>query len=170
MAKKILFVLTSAKEMPWGKDSGYWVEEVATPYYFFTEKGFEVELASISGGSPPVDEGSMKEPFATEEATRFASDADVTAKMTATKAIADCVESAEAGEYACVFLPGGHGAAVDLHPSVDLKKVLEACYAKGGVISAVCHGCAGLLTPLDTTTGELIIKGKNCTGIHCEWS
>lgn len=35
-----------------------------------------------------------------------------------------------------------------------------------GVIAAVCHGCAGLMTPLDTATNEPLVKGKHITGFR----
>ena len=48
MTKQILIVVTSAKATPWGKDTGYWLEELATPYYLFLDAGFEVEIATIT--------------------------------------------------------------------------------------------------------------------------
>jgi putative intracellular protease/amidase len=84
--------------------------------------------------------------------------------MTSTKPITDYVESSKAGEFVAVFLPGGHGAALDFQPSSALKSVIENCYAKNGVIAAVCHGCAGLMTPVDPSTNEPLVKGKKITG------
>ena len=70
----------------------------------------------------------------------------------------------QAAEFAAVFLPGGHGAALDFKPSTALKSVIESCYAGNGIIAAVCHGCAGLVTPTDLSNGEPLIKGKTITG------
>jgi putative intracellular protease/amidase len=86
--------------------------------------------------------------------------------MTSTKPVADYVKRAQSGEFAAVFLPGGHGAAIDFQPSSALKSVIEGSYAKGGVIAAVCHGCAGLVTPFDTVTNEPLVKGKKITGFR----
>lgn len=47
MTRKVLIVLTSAKDTPWGKETGYWLEELAAPYNAFVDAGFEVEIASI---------------------------------------------------------------------------------------------------------------------------
>lgn len=164
MSKKILFVLSSAKTSPWGKDTGYWLEEVASPYNLLTEAGFTVEIASIEGGAPPLDEGSTAESYVTEDTVRFTADAAATAQMASTKPIADYVTRAKAGEFAAVFLPGGHGAALDFQPSSALKEVIEGCYASNGIVSAVCHGCCGLMTPTDLSTGEPLVKGKTVTG------
>jgi putative intracellular protease/amidase len=54
MAKTVLFVVSSAKTSPWGKDTGYWLEEVAAPYMHLTSLGYNVEIASIAGGEPPL--------------------------------------------------------------------------------------------------------------------
>jgi putative intracellular protease/amidase len=113
-----------------------------------------------------LDVGSTAEGFLTEDTTAFLADSVATAKMTSTKPVAHYVERAKSGAFAAVFLPGGHGAAIDFQPSSALKSVIEGSYAKGGVIAAVCHGCAGLVTPLDTATNELLIKGKKITGFR----
>lgn len=39
--------------------AGYWLEEAAAPYYVFSEAGFDVEISSPEGGTPPVDAGSQ---------------------------------------------------------------------------------------------------------------
>lgn len=164
MTKKVLIVLSSAKTSPWGKDTGYWLEEVASPYNLLIDAGYTVEIASISGGKPPLDEGSTAEPYVTEDTARFISDAVATAKMASTKAIREYVERAKTGEFAAVFLPGGHGAALDFEPSNELKSVIESVYSTHGAVAAVCHGCAGLMTPTDTVNGGPLVKGKRITG------
>ena len=164
MPKKILFVITSAKATPWGKSSGYWLEEVAAPYNHLTALGYEVEIASIAGGVPPVDETSITDPYTSEDTHKFIADPVATAKMASTRPIEEYVERAQRGEFAAVFLPGGHGAAIDFSPSAGLKSVIEGCYAANGVVGAVCHGCAGLVTVTDLATGDPLVKGKDVTG------
>ena len=48
-----------------GTPTGLWVEEFAAPYYMFQEKGFDIVVASSSGGPIPIDTGSMSEPYFT---------------------------------------------------------------------------------------------------------
>lgn len=164
MTKTVLFVLSSAKTSPWGKDTGYWLEEVASPYNLLIDAGYTVEIASISGGKPPLDEGSTAESYLTEDTVRFVADAAATAKMSSTKAIGEYVARAKTGEFSAIFLPGGHGAALDFQPSADLKSVIEGVYATNGAVAAVCHGCAGLMTPVDTAAGGPLVHGKRITG------
>ena len=51
---KVLMVLTSHDQL--GKTerkTGFWLEELAAPYYVFKDAGAEITLASPKGGRPP---------------------------------------------------------------------------------------------------------------------
>lgn len=48
MVKKVLIVLTSAKAMPWGSDSGFWLEEFAAPFVAFKAQGYQITVAVSS--------------------------------------------------------------------------------------------------------------------------
>jgi putative intracellular protease/amidase len=45
-----------------------------------------------------------------------------------------------------VFIPGGHGAMVDLMDSADIGRVLRLMHGAGKPVAALCHGPAALLT------------------------
>lgn len=46
---KVLFVLTSHNQLGnTGKKTGFWIEEFATPYYYFVDKNIEVVIATPS--------------------------------------------------------------------------------------------------------------------------
>jgi len=54
--KKILMILTSHAEMEHtGDKTGVWLGEFTDPYYEFLDAGYQVSLASVKGGRPPVD-------------------------------------------------------------------------------------------------------------------
>ena len=54
--KKVLFVLTSHSELGnTGEKTGFWIEEFAAPYYELADKGVIIDIASPSGGQPPID-------------------------------------------------------------------------------------------------------------------
>ena len=61
--------------------------------------------------------------------------------------------------YDAVFLPGGHGIVYDGPPSHDMKSVVEAFVAADKVVSAVCHGPAGLVS-ITCPDGKSIFAGK----------
>ncbi|MGW2363101.1 type 1 glutamine amidotransferase domain-containing protein, partial [Streptomyces phaeofaciens] len=53
---KVLIVLTSHDTLgDTGRPTGFWLEELAAPYYRFEEAGWEITLASPKGGRPPLD-------------------------------------------------------------------------------------------------------------------
>ena len=52
----MLFVLTSYNQLGnTGKKTAFWIEEFATPYYFFKDKNIEVVVATPQGGQAPTD-------------------------------------------------------------------------------------------------------------------
>jgi putative intracellular protease/amidase len=53
---KVLMVLTSHDQLGnTGRKTGFWLEELAAPYYVFKDAGVEITLASPKGGRPPLD-------------------------------------------------------------------------------------------------------------------
>src|ERR1700759_1946565 len=70
---KILMVLTSHDKLGnTGRKTGFWLEELAAPYYVFKDAGAEVVLASPKGGQPPLDPKSNEPGFQTDLTRRFA--------------------------------------------------------------------------------------------------
>jgi putative intracellular protease/amidase len=162
---KILVLLTSHSELgDSGKATGFYYEEMTDPYYIFTDSGFEVELASVRGGKPNHDPGSLPaEEKRAESVKRFLCDRDALGKLENTSALSDIAATG----YDGIFLAGGHGAMWDLPESVALAELLQEFNVTGKVISAVCHGPAGLLAAKDET-GRSIISGKKMTGFSNE--
>lgn len=156
-AIKILMILTSQATM--GADprpTGVWFEEVATPYYAFVDAGAQVDLASIEGGKIPIDPRSQQaagnNPASVD---RFLTDPAAMAKLQGSLNI----DQVSAGGYTAIFLPGGHGTMWDLPQSTTLANLLSSAWAKGKVVSAVCHGPAGLINVRDTN-GQPLVAGR----------
>ena len=56
----ILMILTSHDALEnIGKKTGFWLEEFAAPYYFLSDAGAKITLASPQGGQPPLDPQAM---------------------------------------------------------------------------------------------------------------
>lgn len=51
----------------------------------------------------------------------------------------------------------------DFPENPDLRRVAEKIYNQGGIVSAVCHGVAGLVD-LKDEQGQALIKNRNITG------
>lgn len=74
---KILVVLTSHDKLGnTGEKTGFWLEELAAPYYAMKDAGAEIELASPEGGQPPLDPKSNQPDFQTDATRRFENDAE----------------------------------------------------------------------------------------------
>lgn len=156
----ILFILTSASKMGVSdKPTGLWFEELATPYYAFVDTGAAVTLASIAGGTAPIDPRSVKSKGENEASVdRFLGD------EAASKALAETLPLAtvDIAAYDAVFLPGSHGTMFDLPESAELAALLGEAWAQGKVIAAVCHGPAGLVNVRDESDAALV-SGRRVT-------
>lgn len=160
MIKNILVVLTSHAELgDTGEKTGFWIEELAAPYYVFIDAGIKVTLASPAGGQPPVDPKSADESMQTDATRRFSADKVAQQALATTVKLVDVKEA----DFDAVFYPGGHGPLWDLTDDVTSIDLLEAFIANNKPISAVCHASAALLN-VKTPEGDYAIKGKAVTG------
>jgi putative intracellular protease/amidase len=158
--KKVLFVLPSHDKLgDTGQKTGYWLEEFASPYYEFIDNEYDVTIASPKGGKPPVDPKSLQPENQTEYTKRLQNDQEAKEKLENTLILSEVSPD----EYDTLFLPGGHGPMWDLSQDRDLKKLVERFYNNNKIISAVCHGPAGLIQATDKN-GDSILKNKRITG------
>lgn len=140
----VLFILTSHDKLgDTGNPTGFYIDEMAAPYWALTDAGRDITIASVKGGKPPIDPNSLDDDPAKRPApvTRFLDDATASAKLENTPAVA----TLDVADYDAVFLPGGHGTMWDFAKNDDIARLVSGIYAKDGVVGAVCHGPAGLL-------------------------
>ena len=140
----VLFILTSHDKLgDTGNPTGFYIDEMAAPYWALTDAGHDITIASVKGGKPPIDPNSLDNDPAKRPApvTRFLDDATASAKLENTPAVA----TLDVADYGAVFLPGGHGTMWDFAKNDDIARLVSGIYAKDGVVGAVCHGPAGLL-------------------------
>ncbi|NJL48170.1 MAG: type 1 glutamine amidotransferase domain-containing protein [Leptolyngbyaceae cyanobacterium SM2_5_2] len=157
---RILIVITSHAQLgDTGEKTGFWLEELASPYYVFVDAGADVTLASIQGGLPPLDPKSDLPDSQTESTRRFLADQQAVEKLRETLEIAHL----SASDYEAIFLPGGHGTMWDFPTSADLTHLIEAFDQQQKVIAAVCHAPAALV-PVQGQSGEPLVKGRRVTG------
>jgi len=157
---KILMVLTSHERLgDSGGKTGFWLEELAAPYYVFRDAGAEVVLASPAGGAPPQDPKSDAPDMQTGAVTRFKADGAARAALAATWKLSDI----NAGDYDAVFYPGGHGPMWDLAGDADSIALIEAMHRDGKPVAAVCHGPCVLLRAT-APDGSPLVRGCAVTG------
>ncbi|WAS90580.1 type 1 glutamine amidotransferase domain-containing protein [Nannocystis punicea] len=157
---KILMVLTSHDTLGnTGRKTGFWLEELAAPYYVFKDAGVEIVLASPKGGQPPLDPKSNEPDFQTELTRRF--DADDVARAQLAQTVR--LDSVEQGGFDTVFYPGGHGPMWDLAEDRASITLIESFLAAGKPVALVCHA-PGVLRHVKTPDGKPFVAGKSVTG------
>ena len=160
---KVLMVITSHDQLGnTGRKTGFWLEELAAPYFVFRDAGVQLTLASPKGGHPPVDPKSDLPENQTQAMARFKKD------EAAQKALAHTVKLADvkAEDFDTVFYSGGHGPMWDLAENPVSIALIESFYNSGKPVALVCHS-PGVLRRV-TYKGEPLVKGKRVTGFTNE--
>jgi putative intracellular protease/amidase len=157
---KILLVLTSHDQLgDTGFKTGFWLEELAAPYYAFKDSGADITLASPKGGLPPLDPKSDEADFQTDATRRFVDD------QQAQQLLANTVNLSRinADDFDAVFYPGGHGPLWDLAENKDSKALIESHYNAGKPVGLVCHAVAALRHTVNKA-GNALVNSKRVTG------
>ncbi|PHP95678.1 type 1 glutamine amidotransferase domain-containing protein [Pantoea agglomerans] len=157
---KILMVLTSHDELgTTGKKTGFWLEELAAPYYAFLDAGAEITLASPKGGQPPLDPKSDEPDSQTDETRRFHADSAAQAVLASTVKL----DTVDQEAFDAVFYPGGHGPLWDLANDKHSISLIEKTLQAGKPVALVCHA-PGVLHDVKNADGTPLVKGKKVTG------
>lgn len=179
-APKILVVLTSHDKLgDTGKPTGWYLvspfslaltptpphlynsppltthqSELAHPYEVLTSQGFQLTLASPTGGPAPLDPSSIEAASNDDSSQRFLKEQN--ALWEATEPLISFLGRAD--EFAALFFPGGHGPMFDLAVDPTSQALVQEFADKGKVVAAVCHGPAALVG-----AGK-VLEGKAVTG------
>jgi putative intracellular protease/amidase len=160
MTDTILILTTSHDRIgDTDRQTGFYWEELALPYWAFREAGYVVAFASPKGGMPPADPGSAKPEGRAAAVQRFLDDADAMTALSHSLPVAD----AKAADYAAVFLPGGHGTMWDMSQTSAVGQIVGQVFEQGGIVGAVCHGPAGLLEAR-LSDGTPVVAGRRVNG------
>lgn len=157
---KILMVLTSHDTLgDTGRKTGFWLEELAAPYYTFLDAKAEIVLASPVGGQPPLDPKSNEPSFQTDLTRRFETDAVATALLANTVRL----DSVSPADFDAVFYPGGHGPLWDLAEDPISIQLIESFIAAGKPVALVCHA-PGVLRHVKKADGAPLVEGMRVAG------
>jgi len=157
---KVLMVLTSHDELgTTGRKTGFWLEELAAPYYTFKDAGVAVVLSSPKGGRPPLDPKSNEPDFQTDATRRFEADPDANAQLNATVRL----DSVSSTDFDAVFYPGGHGPLWDLAEDRHSIALIESFVEAGKPTALVCHA-PGVLKHVKASNGHPLVEGRKVTG------
>jgi putative intracellular protease/amidase len=157
---KVLMILTSHDTLgDTGKKTGFWLEELAAPYYVLRNAGVEITLASPAGGQPPLDPQSDVPAAQTEATARFKKD------EVAQRALANTTKLAEidADGFDGIFYPGGHGPLWDLVENAESQRIIGLFMAANRPLAAVCHAPA-IFQHIKGANEMSVISGRRVTG------
>ncbi|AZS79350.1 type 1 glutamine amidotransferase domain-containing protein [Achromobacter spanius] len=157
---KVLIVLTSHDQLGnTGRKTGFWLEELAAPYYTFKDAGADIVLASPQGGQPPLDPKSNEPSFQTEFTHRFEADPAANEQLANTVRL----DSVSQADFDTVFYPGGHGPLWDLAEDGNSISLIESFIEAGKPVALVCHA-PGVLRHVKAADGKPLVAGKQVTG------
>jgi len=152
MKKKILFVLTSHdKKGNTGESTGFFLSEVSHPWSILTEAGYEIDFVSPKGGKAPVDGFNLSDTINKKfwDDTKYRNKIEHTLKP----------EQVKPDDYVAIHYAGGHGAMWDFPDNKQLAVIAAKIYENNGIVSAVCHGPAGLLN-IKLSNGKYLVENK----------
>ena len=156
----VLMVLTSHDRLgDTGRKTGFWLEELAAPYYVFKDAGANGVLASPKGGQPPLDPSSDEPASQTEDTRRFKADAEAMAQLASTGRL----DAVRQEEFDVLFYPGGHGPLWDLAEDPRSIALIESFVAAGKPVALVFHA-PGVQRHVTTAEGQPLVAGRKVTG------
>lgn len=174
---KILILMTKAKTLGLldgrAHPSGFWAEEFVVPYERFVKEGYQVDVATVGGAAPSVDQSSLTTMVV--GATRPQGSPDHDAENV--KHFRDVIETLDVlkhpmnvgditkdklAEYDGVYISGGHGAMEDLPHSAEMTRVVRWILESATPLAVVCHGQSALL-PLRDSEGRWALEGYRMT-------
>lgn len=160
MKKKILFVVTSHnKKGSSGESTGYYLGEVSHAWKVLKEAGYEIDFVSPNGGNPPVDGLDLTD----AENKEFWEDSYYHNKISHSLKPSEVKPQ----EYVAIYYAGGHGAVWDLPYNQEIAVIAATIYENSGIVSAVCHGPAGIVN-IKLSNGKYLVEGKKVNGFTNE--
>lgn len=164
MSRILMMVANPTSSPTVGWPIGFWLSELAHPYWSFIQEGHEVTVASLNGGQVVPDGFSDPENAKSSTPGDFVSVGF--ARCSVTSAILSNtlkLSDVDPHGYDAIFVVGGLSPMVTFIDSDLLHEVFASFYDTGRVAAAICHGTCILLRAR-RSDGELLVDGKRWTG------
>jgi putative intracellular protease/amidase len=164
--KKIVIIVTNVSEYEKvGYRTGLWLGELTHFWDVAEESGYKMDIVSPAGGPAPLDPESL---IISEVAHTVGVKGNISKRYedrTFMNLLQNTrkVSEVDAADYDAIYMTGGHGVMFDFPKSAALADLTAKFYESGKIVSAVCHGPAGLLE-VTLSSGDRLIKGRAITG------
>ncbi|MBQ0736491.1 type 1 glutamine amidotransferase domain-containing protein [Aquimarina celericrescens] len=129
--------------------------EIVLAYDILVTAGYHVDFVSPKGGAIPI--GYIKTSDSIQK--KYVYDAAFMNLLKTTKKATDI----NPDDYKAVYYSGGGAAMFGVPENISIQNISSQIYANQGVISAVCHGTAGIVH-LKAKNGNYIYQGKKVNG------
>ena len=140
--KKILVVCTDTANMTMANQrifsTGNHPVEMLEPMMHMRDAGFSFDIVTVSGGLVALEMWAY--PTQDENFKNFHE--EIRAELENPKVLGDIKNL---NDYVGIFIPGGHGAMINLPTSAALGKLLHEAHQKKMPTVVICHGPAALL-------------------------
>jgi putative intracellular protease/amidase len=168
--RRILMVVSSPTiSTTTGWPVGFWAAELTHAYKLFTEKGYDVTIASPKGGKVEVD--SLSDPrdssgYSREDliSLQFLQDKKFNTFLENTRKVSDLT----ANDFNAIVVVGGQGPMFTFKTETGLQDTFLNFYNKGKISAALCHGTSLLLYLKNNNNNNPIIHGRKMTGFTNE--
>ena len=155
--RQVLLVVSNVDTMPGTRlSAGNSFSELIHAYAGFRDAGYGVQFVSPAGGAVPLAYIDTRNP---EHKTRM-HDGDFMWALANTRR----PDEVNPADYAALMYIGGSAAMYGVAENSGLQSLAVRIYEQqGGIVSAVCHGSAGLVN-LKLSDGSALVAGKRVTG------
>lgn len=160
MSKILILVTNHATLGETDEANGTFAPELTHALHEIISAGHDYDLVSIKGGEAPLYGTDME---GDEINSKILADETFQNRINNTIP----VSRINVDDYDGIFYPGGFGLLTDLASNEDVARLAAKHYEDGGVLSAVCHGPAGLL-PVKLSDGEPLLSKIKVTGFTRE--
>ncbi|MHB8848858.1 MAG: type 1 glutamine amidotransferase domain-containing protein [Burkholderiales bacterium] len=127
--------------------TGFWAQEFVPAHHLFLEHGHQISVATRRGKPAVIDERCFAPEYHHHDTGRILNLREQLDEIEAWRNPLSLERLALSGaKFDAVFFPGGYGPTTDLIDSEAAGNLVKRTLAHHGLIGAVCHGSAGLIT------------------------
>lgn len=154
--EKILFVVSNAHYYGDSEiNTANHFPELVFAYDIFLKEGYSVDFVSPEGGSIPI--GYI---YSDTLIKKYLYDGDFMNLLEFTKRPTDIASES----YAAIFYVGGGSAMFGVPFDDSIQRIATDIYEQNnGIVSAVCHGTAGIAN-IKRSDGSFLVSGKKING------
>lgn len=134
--------------------SGTFLMEIALPFKYFTDVGFDVDIVTPKGGKAEI--------YHAGEEDQLLNEIKGSALFVAKSSNSLAPRQVRSADYLGIYYPGGHGQFWDVVGDKRIAAIAASIHQRGGVIGAAGHGMASL-TNVRRKDGRYFVENKRMT-------